>query len=66
MAIIAGATVVAGVLEPAWEYYIGDAPFEWAFGAARNAALAAFVGTGLIAYVLTLAVLRRRAAAGVS
>lgn len=35
-------------------------PFEWAFGASRNAALFAYVATGLVAYVVTLIVLRRR------
>lgn len=52
--IIGSAIIVAGVLEPAWEYYVGHAPFEWAFGAARNRALAAFVATGVIAYITTL------------
>jgi hypothetical protein len=58
-AIVGSATILAGVLEPAWEYFIGDAPFEWAFGAERNTALATFVGTGLAAHVITLLVLGR-------
>lgn len=52
--ILGSALIAGGVLEPAWEYYIGGASFEWAFGAARNRALAAFVGTGLTAYLITL------------
>jgi len=59
IAIVASATVAAGVLEPAWEYFAEDATFEWAFGAVRNAALAAFVGTGLIAYIVALAAIQR-------
>src|SRR5688572_12385058 len=59
IAIVLSAAFAAGVLEPAWEYFMDGANLEWAFGATRNAALAAFVGTGLIAYVLTLASIQR-------
>ena len=59
IAIVASATVGAGVVEPAWEFFLEDATFEWAFGAARNGALAAFVGSGVIAYVPTLAAIQR-------
>lgn len=52
--ILGSAVVVAGVLEPAWEYFVGGAPYEWAFGPERNRALLTFVGTGLVAYLITL------------
>jgi len=57
--ILGSAIIAAGVLEPAWEYFLAGAPFEWAFGAVRNRALAAFVGVGLITYITTLALYRR-------
>ena len=60
VAILGSAILAAGLVEPAWEYYVGDAPFEWAFGASRNAVLFAFVATGLVAYVVTLIAMRRR------
>ena len=59
VAIIASAVVVAGVLEPGWEYFLEDAPFEWAFGAARDLALAAFVTTGVVSYCIVLAIVTR-------
>lgn len=59
LAIVGSAIVVAGVVEPAWEYLVGDATFEWAFGRVRTTALAAFVGAGLLAYVAVLAFVRR-------
>lgn len=61
LAIVGSAIVVAGVLEPAWEYVLEDATFEWAFGRVRTTALAMFVGTGLLAYVAVLGFLRRPA-----
>lgn len=60
LAILGGAVLVGGIIEPAWEYFIGDAPFDWAFGPERNTALATYVAAGLLGYVLTLIVLRRR------
>ena len=57
--IIVSAVVLAGVVEPAWEYFLGDAPFEWAFGATRNLALATFLGTGLLSYGIALALAAR-------
>jgi hypothetical protein len=57
--ILVGAVVVAGVVEPAWEYFMGGASLDWAFGAARTVALVAFVLTGVVSYVVTLALLRR-------
>ena len=61
LVILGTAIVAAGLVEPAWEYWLDDATFEWAFGAARTQALAAYVATGLIAYVTTLVALQRRA-----
>jgi uncharacterized membrane protein HdeD (DUF308 family) len=60
VAIVGSAVVIAGVVEPAFEYFVGGAPFEWAFGAERNVALATYVGTGLLAYAATLIAVRRR------
>jgi len=59
VAIIGSAVILAGVLEPGWEYLFGDAPFEWAFGATRNLALATFVGTGMLSYLIALALATR-------
>lgn len=59
LSVLACAFVIAGVLEPAWEYALGDATLEWAFGRARLAAFASFVGTGIVAYAATVWFLRR-------
>ena len=59
VSLVACAIVLAGVIEPAWEYYLADATFEWAFGRARLTALAAFVCSGVVAYLAVMAVLRR-------
>ena len=59
IAILGVAIVIGGVLEPAWEYFLGGASFEWAFGRTRNVILASFVGTGLLAYVAVAAILSR-------
>ena len=60
VAILGSAILIGGVLEPAWEYFLGGATFEWAFGRARNTMLAVFVATGLFAYVAVVGFLRRR------
>jgi hypothetical protein len=60
VAIIGTAVVIAGILEPLWEYVIGGASFDWAFGAQRNIALLSFIGTGVVVYAVTLAWLRRK------
>jgi hypothetical protein len=59
LAILGTAIVTAGILEPLWEYTLGGATLEWAFGAQRNIALAAFVVTGLMTYAAVLALLLR-------
>jgi hypothetical protein len=58
ISILGGAIILGGVLEPAWEYFLGGAGFDWVFGRTRNVILAAFVGTGLLAYVAVVALLR--------
>ena len=58
------AIVLAGVVEPAGEYFLSGASAEWAFGLPRFIALAAFVGTGLVAYAIVLATFRREGAPG--
>ena len=45
-AIIGAAALLGGVLEPAWEYWLGGATFEWAFGRDRNQAFLAFTMVG--------------------
>lgn len=57
--IVGGAVLLAGVVEPAWEYVVGNATFDWAFGPARTSALAAFVVTGMVTYFTVLALARR-------
>ena len=66
IAILGSAFLVGGVLEPAWEYFLGDATFEWAFGRERNTILTAFVATGLLAYVAVVELLRRRSSSASS
>ena len=58
--IVGGAVVLAGIIEPAYEYFCSGASFDWAFGPARNRALASFVGTGLVSYLALLVLLNRR------
>lgn len=59
LAIVGGAIVVAGILEPAYELLLGGATFEWAFGLERTMILCKYVVTGLVAYAVTLASLLR-------
>ena len=59
-AILGSAIILGGVVEPAWEYFLGGASYEWAFGRSRNMMLASFLGTGLLAYVAVVTYLRRR------
>jgi hypothetical protein len=58
--IVGAAILGAGLVEPAWEFFLEDATFEWAFGPVRTVALVTFVATGLVAYVVVLALVRRR------
>lgn len=66
-AIIGMAVVLGGVLEPAWEYWLGGATFEWAFGRPRAQAFLAFTITGVAAFAgVLLLMLRRRGMDGES
>lgn len=58
--LLGAATLLGGVLEPAWEYWLEDAPYEWAFGPERTWGAIAYVATGMAAYAATYLVLRRR------
>jgi hypothetical protein len=60
LAILLAASIVAGVLEPAWEYWIDGATFEWAFGALRLTPFFAFLAVGLVTHAIVLAVALRR------
>ena len=57
--IVGGAVLLAGLVEPAWEYFVGGVPFDWAFGPTRTTALATFVCTGLITYIVVLVSVQR-------
>ena len=63
VAIIGAAGFLAAVVEPAWEYWVGDAPFDWAFGRVRLEAFLSFVAAGIVAYAIVLAFLSRRPSA---
>ncbi len=53
-------TLIGAVLEPAYEYWLGGATWDWAFGAERTWAAVAFVVTGVAAYIATFLILQRR------
>lgn len=59
--IILAASVLAAVVEPAWEYS-SSGDWEWAFGARRLSAFFAFLLTGLITYVGCIVLARRQPA----
>jgi hypothetical protein len=55
------ASILATVVEPAWEHWTG-ATFEWAFGRTRLATFGAFLATGAITHAaLAWLALKRRA-----
>jgi ABC-type spermidine/putrescine transport system permease subunit I len=58
--IVGAAVLAAGVVEPAWEYVLEDATFEWAFGQTRTVALVGFVATGIVAYIAAMSLARRQ------
>lgn len=60
VAIIGGGLLLGAVAEPAWEYWVEQAPFEWAFGSLRNLAAVAFAVSGIITYLLFLWLRRSR------
>lgn len=62
LAILGIASILAGVVEPAWESWAGGAPLEWTFGRVRLAAFGAFLGTGVITHAALVWLARRRGA----
>ena len=62
-AVILGiASILAAVVEPAWEYWVDGASLEWTFGRLRLGTFAAFLATGMVTYVAVVVLaLRRRA-----
>ena len=59
--LLGAATLLGAVLEPAFEYVVEDAPYDWAFGPERTWGAVAYVVTGIVAYAATFILLRRRA-----
>jgi hypothetical protein len=59
VAIVGSAVLLGGVIEPAWEYFLEGATREWAFGALRNTALAAFTVTGVATFAGAVFLTRR-------
>ena len=58
--LLGAATLLGAVIEPAWEYFIGHAPYDWAFGPERTWGAVTYVATGVVSYALTWVLLRRR------
>ena len=59
LSILGAAVVLAGFVEPAWEYWLGGASVEWAFGRERWAAFGAFTGVGAVVHAAVLTWARR-------
>ena len=59
---LAGGVLLGQGLEPLYERVVGDWPFSESFGPERLGIFAAFMCAGLIAYALTVVVLRLRSA----
>ena len=57
--IIGAASVLAAVVEPAWEYWVDGATFEWTFGRMRLVPFIAFLATGIVTHAAVLAVAAR-------
>jgi hypothetical protein len=60
LAIIGTASLLAAVVEPAWEHWVDGASLEWTFGRLRVAAFAAFLATGVITHAVFVWFARRR------
>lgn len=58
--VLGAATLLGAVIEPAWEYFIGNAPYDWAFGPDRSWGAVMYVATGVASYALTYMLLKRR------
>jgi hypothetical protein len=56
--IIGVASVLAGIVEPAWEYWIDGATFEWTFGLMRLVPFVAFLAVGIATHIGVLVVAR--------
>jgi hypothetical protein len=57
--IIGLAALLGGVLEPAWEYWLAGATFEWAFGRLRTVAFFGFTAIGVATWIGVFALMRR-------
>jgi hypothetical protein len=64
--VLGGGILLGAILEPAYEYWIGGAPRDWAWGPERTGAAIAFAAMGLLAYVATYLLVQRRWQAGSS
>lgn len=60
LVVVGGGVLLGAILEPAYEYWLGGATWDWAWGPQRTWAAATFVATGIIAYALTYLLLQRR------
>lgn len=58
--VIVAAGILAAVVEPAWEYWVDGATFEWAFGRLRLATFASFVAIGVLTQAAVVALTTRR------
>jgi hypothetical protein len=63
VAIFGIASLLAAVIEPAWEYLVDGATLEWAFGRPRLLAFAAFLITGAVTHAAVLSLRARRSSA---
>ena len=60
--IILVASVLAAIVEPAWEYWIDGASWDWAFGPARLTAFLLYLAVGVVTQIATLALLTEQRA----
>lgn len=58
--LLGGGALLGAVLEPAYEYFIGHAPYDWAFGPDRTWGALSYIVTGIVAYGVTFLLLRRQ------
>ena len=60
LGILAIASVLAAAVEPAWEYWVDGASYEWAFGSSRLAAFVMFVAAGTVTHAIVVIMATRR------
>jgi hypothetical protein len=60
LGILGIASVLAAVVEPAWEYWVDGASYEWAFGSSRLAAFAMFVAACTVTHAIVVIMASRR------